>query len=117
MTETTFALCLRLCNMSQAEAALFFDVRLDTIKSWSSGRNAAPVDVYRMLAGLWSQIEAAADNVADGLHVDLMDRRQMLNISADIIGDELPNEAARNMAGALALLMALNDEADGDMPA
>lgn len=57
---TAYALLLDRCGISQREAAAFHGVRLDTVKSWSAGRNAAPAGVVAELRGLYAQIETAA---------------------------------------------------------
>lgn len=103
---TTFASALRLCGLSQQEAADFFDVRLDTVKSWSAGRNPVPAGVWDMLAGLWRRIEDAADGATD--HVDLSDPRVWANLSADD-ADGLPGGAV-DVAGAMALLYTISDD-------
>ena len=103
---TTFAAAIRLCGLSQQQAADFFDVRLDTLKSWSSGRNPAPAGVWAMLADLWRRIEDAADDAAP--LVDLADSRSWANLSADDV-DGLPGGAV-DVAGAMALLLAIGDD-------
>jgi len=104
--KTTFAASLQLCGLSQQEAADYFDVRLDTIKSWSAGRNAVPSGVWDMLADLWRRIEDAAD--AASLDDAVMDPRARHHLSADD-ADGLPG-GADEIAGAMALLVALADE-------
>ncbi len=47
--------------MSLSEAAAFHDVRPDTVKSWSSGRNNAPQQVLDDLVNLAYAIENGAD--------------------------------------------------------
>lgn len=51
---TPFSLLLQLSGLSHREAAEFLAVRLDTIKSWSSGRNTCPdgalADMRRLIA-------------------------------------------------------------------
>ncbi len=104
---TTFASALRICGLSQQEAADYFDVRLDTVKSWSAGRNPVPSGIWDMLAALWRRIEDAADNAS--LQLDLSDARVFQTLQADDGGDPLPGGAA-DVAGAMALLFALSDE-------
>ena len=104
---TTFASALRLCGLSQQEAADFFDVRLDTVKSWSAGRNPVPDGVWHMLADLWRRIEDAADSAsADDA---IIDGRARANVSADDM-DGLPG-GAPEAAGAMALLLSITDAA------
>lgn len=57
---TAYALLLARCGLSLQEAAAFHDVRLDTVKSWSSGRNRAPDGVIAELRELYDRIEDAA---------------------------------------------------------
>jgi hypothetical protein len=40
--KTLYAACLSRLGLSQAGAASLHGVRLDTVKSWSSGRNTVP---------------------------------------------------------------------------
>lgn len=63
--STIFALLCRVCGLSHREAAAFLDVRLDTVKSWSSGRNSAPDRVLDDLAELAAKIDRAADEAVD----------------------------------------------------
>lgn len=58
---TAFALLCQVCGLSQREAAELLEVRLDTVKSWSAGRNRAPGRVLSELARLAAAIERAAD--------------------------------------------------------
>jgi len=51
-----FQKSLQVCGLSQQEAAAFFDVRLDTVKGWCSGRKAVPDGVWSQLADLHRQI-------------------------------------------------------------
>ena len=62
---TLFAEILRGCGLSQREAADFLDVRIDTLKSWGSGRNGAPAGVLAALHELSSLQDNAANQVAD----------------------------------------------------
>ena len=63
---TTYALLLDRCGLSIREAAEFHDVRLDTVKSWSAGRNGVPPGAMAELRELYAKIETAA---AEGLKV------------------------------------------------
>jgi len=58
---TLFSLLRQVCGLSQREAADFLDARLDTVKSWSAGRNPTPPGVIDALADLANRIDAAAD--------------------------------------------------------
>lgn len=62
---TPFSLLLQLSGISHRDAADFLAVRLDTVKSWSSGRNKCPdgaiTDMRRLIAG---QERTAAEALA-----------------------------------------------------
>lgn len=57
---TPYDLLRRRCGLSQPEAAALHGVRLDTVKSWCSGRNIANTGVLGELRGLHARIERAA---------------------------------------------------------
>lgn len=57
---TPYDLLRRRCGLSQPEAAEFHKVRLDTVKSWCSGRNRANDGVLAELRRLHAQIERVA---------------------------------------------------------
>lgn len=46
---TMFKLVCESCGLSVREAAKFLGAKLDTVKSWSSGRNPAPESVIEKL--------------------------------------------------------------------
>lgn len=58
---TTFSALTTACGLSLREASEVVKVRLDTVKSWSSGRNNCPVSVLAELSDLRDRIEEAAD--------------------------------------------------------
>lgn len=63
---TPFALLLARCGLSHREAAQVLDVRLDTVKSWASGRNPTSPGAMDELRALYRRIEtAAADALAN----------------------------------------------------
>lgn len=105
---TTFSAAIRLCGLSHSEAAGFLGVRLDTVKSWSAGRNRVPIGVWQMLADLWRRIEEAADGHA-GMNDAIVSPRAPGSKAADDSGC-LPG-GADAAAGALALLIHLVDDA------
>lgn len=107
---STFKAAIALCGLSQAEAADFLQVGLDSIRSWCTGRRVPPVGMWKQLASLYRQIERAADDAADAMDLQGIDPRSFNNLEADIIGDELPMRGASAAAGAMALLMVLADE-------
>ncbi|TKD17940.1 hypothetical protein FBT96_12410 [Rhodobacter capsulatus] len=108
MMRTTFAAAIAICGLSQQEAADYLGVRIDTVKSWSSGRNPPPDGVWGMLADLYRRVENAADHASSQIEPDLMDKRAMNNLQADSGEDPLPGGAAA-VAGAMALLLAIGD--------
>lgn len=57
---TAYTLIAQRCGLSQREAAELLGVRIDTVKSWSSGRNRAPDGVIKELRQLYGRIEQAA---------------------------------------------------------
>ncbi|WP_334151637.1 hypothetical protein [Hyphomicrobium sp.] len=57
---TPFSLLIDRCGLSHREAAEVLGVRLDTVKSWSSGRNPTPASVVDELRALYATIERAA---------------------------------------------------------
>jgi len=61
---TPFAVLAERCGLSQREAAEFLKVRIDTVKSWCAGRNVAKSAVLAELRGLYANIQAAADKLA-----------------------------------------------------
>ena len=109
---SAFKRALQICGLSQREAAVFFDVRIDTIKSWSAGRNPVPPGAWQMLADLFEQIQDAAEGALEHMAENGIDERAFANISADTVNNELPNESACEAAGAMALLMAVSHFAE-----
>lgn len=57
---TPYDLLRRRCGLSQPEAAALHQVRLDTVKSWCTGRNRANDGVMAELRQLHEQIERVA---------------------------------------------------------
>ena len=109
--KTTFAAAIQLCGLSQQEAADFLGVRLDTVKSWSSGRNPPPAGVWAMLAQLWVQIESLAEKASDTMDVNSMTRTDLAEVVVNDSVDPLPGHS-NTAAGALAVLLAFYNELD-----
>lgn len=107
---TTFKYALSICGLSQQEAAEFFQVSFDSVKSWAQGKRQPPRGVWEQLASLYRQIENAADGASGAMELDGIDPRAYNNLDADIIGDELPTNGAKAAAGAMALLLTIADE-------
>ncbi len=57
---TLAALLIGRCGLSHREAADVLGVRLDTVKSWSSGRNPMPPGAVDELRALYARIERTA---------------------------------------------------------
>ncbi len=70
---TAFSLLCQVCGLSHREAADFLGVRLDTVKSWSSGRNPTPAGALDDLVELAARIDMAADQAVDVM-ADMTDR-------------------------------------------
>lgn len=62
---TLFKLLHRACGLSNQETADYLSVRIDTVKSWSSGRNPAPEWAISMLRALLSTMDGAAEATRD----------------------------------------------------
>jgi len=97
MTPTTpFAVLVERCGLSQREAAEFLKVRIDTVKSWSAGRNVAKPEVLAELRGLYANIQAASEELAQ--HVaKLLARQSELGIKqrAIVFGAAETDDVAR----------------------
>ena len=68
---TPFSLLVLLAGLSQREAGDFLGVRIDTVKSWSSGRNRCPdgalADMRRLVA---QQERTASEALAQIEHME-----------------------------------------------
>jgi len=86
MTPTTpFAVLTERCGLSQREAAEFLKVRIDTVKSWSAGRNVAKPEVLAELRSLYANIQAASEELAQNV-TKLLARQSELGIKQHAIG-------------------------------
>ncbi|MFN3469959.1 MAG: helix-turn-helix domain-containing protein [Novosphingobium sp.] len=63
--KTLYAACLCRLGLSQAEAAALHSVRLDTVKSWSSGRNRVPDGAWEDLRDLEAKIVNQSEAVRE----------------------------------------------------
>jgi len=106
---STFKNALSLTGLSQREACIFFDVREDTIKSWCANRNRAPEGVWIMLAQRMRSILDAADYGADHMDLEGIDPRAWSNLSVSGLAVDDLDSRGEEIAGALALLMAIDD--------
>ena len=80
---TAFALLLDRCGLSHREAADLCAVRLDTVRSWSSGRNPAPPGIYAELRRLYAQQQHAASDALVALAQAPAEAAIELGIAAD----------------------------------
>lgn len=62
---TPFRALCTLAGLSLGGASTFLNVRPDTVKAWSSGRNPAPREVLAEIADLIARQERAADEALD----------------------------------------------------
>jgi hypothetical protein len=65
---TNFSRLRKLVGLSSSEVAQYFEVSLDTVKSWSSGRNNAPEWALDDLRLLWIDLERRAEMVVQQLY-------------------------------------------------
>lgn len=87
MPDTLFSAALRLCGLSHREAAVFFGVRPDTVKSWSAGRNSVPNGVLDGLRDLALRIDRAASRSA-AMYADRAERPDTVEIGIATSDDE-----------------------------
>lgn len=57
MPSTPFSAALKICGLIHSDAADYFDVSIDTVKSWSAGRNPVPEGVWAELRDLWGDMQ------------------------------------------------------------
>lgn len=63
--KTLYAACLSRLGLSQSGAAALHNVRLDTVKSWSSGRNRVPQGAWDDLRELEAQIVDRSEGIRE----------------------------------------------------
>lgn len=78
---TLFASALKVCGLSHTEAADYLSARLDTVKSWASGRRTVPDGVWDQLRGLYAQQIDAAEQA-----LELIDESGADEISPKLAG-------------------------------
>lgn len=78
--KTIYAACLSRLGLSQAEAATLHGVRLDTVKSWSSGRNPVPQGAWADLR----QLEAAIVDRSEAIREAWEDAGETRDIEARV---------------------------------
>lgn len=81
--KTLYAACLSRLGLSLTKAAALHSVRIDTVKSWSSGRNPVP-------QGAWADLrayEAAIVDRSEAIREAWEDAGEVREIDADAHGD------------------------------
>ena len=68
-----FGSLLAMCGMTHEECADYLGVRLDSVRSWSSGRRNVPQGVEAKLIKLWRLIEDEASRIVDGIETQLIE--------------------------------------------
>lgn len=63
--KTIYAACLARLGLSQSGAAALHGVRIDTVKSWSSGRNPVPQGAWADLRGYECQIVDRSEEIRE----------------------------------------------------
>jgi hypothetical protein len=86
---TFFAALIRRLGLSQSEAAAFLGVRLDTVKSWSAGRNGVPPGVFETLHAL-AVHQREASKAIGGIMRDTV----AAEIEASVRPEEWPSDGA-----------------------
>jgi DNA-binding XRE family transcriptional regulator len=105
----TFKNALSLTGLSQQEAGIFLGVSEDTVKKWCQGKNNPPGGVWNMLAERMRSILDMADHGADIMDLVGINPRGYANIAIASTPNEDLDTRGEEMAGALALLMAIDD--------
>jgi DNA-binding transcriptional regulator YdaS (Cro superfamily) len=109
LSVTTFKTAIAICGFSQSEAADFFGVSLDSVKSWCSGRRSVPDGVWKMLAELYAQIVDVSEDALDTLELEDLREAEVGAIAQQQLAESLPAPALR-AAIAMALLARMTDE-------
>lgn len=80
--RTIYSACLARLGLSQSEAADLHGVRLDTVKSWSSGRNPVPDRIFDELRAYSDQVVERSDSMLALWHRERPDEVE-LNVVAE----------------------------------
>ena len=88
-----FETSLGLCGLSRADAAQFFDVSPETVKSWCQGRRNVPNGVWQTLAALYDQIDEIAQHALDTFEGAEVDEALLQAMAKLEQGDKLPKPA------------------------
>ncbi len=105
----TFKNALSLTSLSQREAGIFFGVAEDTVKKWCQGKNNPPGGVWNMLAERMRSILDMAEHGADIMDLDALIRVVIQIFQLRARQSKILDSRGEEMAGALALLMAIDD--------
>lgn len=81
--KTLYAACLSRLGLSQSEAAALHKVRLDTVKSWSAGRNPVPAGAWDELRGYEAEIVDRSEAIREAWE----DAGEISEIDATTHGD------------------------------
>lgn len=92
--KTLYAACLSRLGLSLAGAAALHAVRIDTVKSWSSGRNPVP-------AGAWTDLrsyEAKIIDRSEAMREAWEDAGEIRDVAINTHGDPIALMAAADFA-------------------
>jgi hypothetical protein len=85
---TTFSVIQKSCGLSHRESADFLGTRIDTVKSWSTGRNAAPQGVIAELRSLHRKITLAAQETIRDVEKLSVERAPLDAIELGLASDD-----------------------------
>lgn len=105
--KTIFANALSLVGLDQNAAANYLEVRLDTVKSWRSGRRKIPYDVWLEIAKLYSEIEKERDTAAVEMEGNINDILKLNYVEEDNNENALLGDG-KGRSEAMAVLSLLN---------
>jgi len=114
MNMSTFKNARILCGLSRADAANFLGVSPETVKKWDQGKTRPPRGVWEMLAERMRAILDSADFAADHMFLEGIDPRAWANITATCGDPDALDAPGKQVAGALGLLMAVDDLSEKD---
>jgi hypothetical protein len=85
--KNLYAACLSRLGLSQTEAAALHGVRLDTVKSWSGGRNQVPNGAWQNLR----DYEAAIVDRSEAIREEWEDAGEIRDIDITLSSDDPQN--------------------------
>jgi hypothetical protein len=80
---TPYLLLMQACGLSQREAAELRNVRVDTVKSWCTGRNNAPQAAVDQLRDLYGRLVETAGNAVEAIEAMAGDSPVEIGYPAD----------------------------------